>query len=339
MFLNIGFTDEWWYKKHGIRFDRAAFMDPLLKAAQQDKMNGVMRGLFDKWRFLTFPAASVEPFGHRYTPAMFGAPIRYQIDQPPWAQTIKLEKDVIMSMEPVTEAELSEHPCVKEIIRQCEVMKKAGRPASAQQNFGGVMNTAIYLRGDSLFYDFYDEPEMIRKLFGLIVDMILTSHEYFCKIDGHLSPIGIGNCSVAMLSPEIYTEFVRPFDMRIMEYARERGISFGIHQDSFLDPFIEAYRAFDYAAAFDIGADTDVARFRRAFPEQTVNVCFYASTLSGHSAEGLYDFMAETAQKGGPLDRIGFTVTDIDIDVPMEKIIGVCDAYAYLKDKEEREAV
>lgn len=343
MFLYFGYTNEWWNKRHGISFDKETYMNPIKRMRDQEKMDTVMYEMFHKWRFLDHidgnsrPPVSIEPYGHRFIPAMFGAPIDYQADQAPWAQTIKLERDYIMSLRPITEDEYANHPLVRDIIRQRGILMENGRVCTIRQNLGGVMNTAIYLRGDDLFYDFYDDPEMVHKLLDLITNMILVSYDHSCKIDGNWeSPLGVGNCTVAMLSPQIYAEFLRPYDMRIMEHARAKGVSFGIHHDSLADPFIPVYKSFDYLNSFDIGCDTDVALFRREFPDVNINVYFYASTFINLNAKELFDFMVETAEKGGPLDKIGFTASDIDIDVPMDKVEAICEAYAYLKDKEER---
>ena len=340
MFLNLGFTNEWWNKRHGINFDQNTYMNPIKRMREQEKMDTIMHEMFHKWHFLDHndvkTPMSIEPYGHRFIPAMFGSPICYQADQAPWAQTIKLERDYIMSLRPITEDEFANHPLVKEIDKQHGILMENDKVCTVRQNLGGIMNTAIYLRGDDLFYDFYDDPEMIHKLFDLITNMILVSYDYSCKIDGWESQLGVGNCTVAMLSPQIYAEFVRPYDMRIMEYARAKGVSFGIHQDSLIDPFVPAYKSFDYLKGFDIGCDSDTALFRREFPDIDINVCLYGSTLIELSAKELFDFLVETAQKGGPLSKIGFTVADIDIEVPMEKVESICEAYAYLKDREVR---
>ena len=343
MFLNIGFSNEWWHTHYGIDFDKELYMNPFKKMSTQDKMDAIMRKEYGDWGFLdnlentsvlSRPSVGIEPYGHRFIPAMFGSQISYKSDQAPWAQTIALSKEHIMSMSAITEDEFSSHPLVREISRQKYELEKNGIVCSVQQNLGSVMNTAIYLRGMDLFYDFYDEPELVCKLFSLITNMMLTSYDYFSKVDGTKSPLGVGNCSVAMLSPQVYAEFVRPFDQRIMEHARNAAVPFALHQDSLIDAFIPAYKDFNYIHSFDIGCDSDVGLFRSEFPDVDINVFLYTSTLRSFSEVELYDFMLDIATKGAPLNKIGFSVFDIDIEVPQSKIESICKAFAWLKKQE-----
>ena len=343
MFLNLSFSNEWWNTLYGISSDKDTYMNPIKKLCALEKMDSIMHEKYDKWRFLapfngkpvsSPPVVRIEPYGDRFIPAMFGSPINYQADQAPWANKIKLDRDYIMSLQPITEAEFAGHPLVKEIIRQRGILMENGSACMVQQNSGSVMNTAMYLRGEDLFYDFYDDPEMIHKLFDLITNMILMSYDTFCKIDGRDYPMGVGNCSVGMLSPDIYTEFVRPYDMRIMEHARTKGVPFAMHHDSRVDPFITAYKSFDYLKRFDIGCDTDTALLRREFPDAIINVYIYIGILHELSSKEIFDYIVETAEKGGPLAKIGFTIADVDEGVSTDKIESICAAYAFLKDME-----
>ena len=118
-----------------------------------------------------------------------------------------------------------------------------------------------------------------------------------------------------------------------MEYARKLNVPFMIHQDSNVGAFTEQYKNFNYLVSFDVGCDTDVERFRRAFSDITLNIFIYTSVLHEKTESELFDFIVETASKSGPLDKIGFSVYDIDLNVPDDKINGICKAYAYLKEK------
>ena len=345
MFLNLGYSNEWWYANHGISFDEELYRDPLRKLAVQYQMDDWMRRKFTKWDFLghleetsvlSRPSVDIEPYGHRFIPAMFGVPIRYAKDQAPWANTIRLDDDLIMSLQPLTLEEFAAHPLVCEIVRQHALLKSEGHSCSAQQNLGSVMNSVIYMRGMDLFYDFSDRPELVHKLFDLITNVMLLSYDYFSEIDGTRTPLGVGNCSVAMLSPKIYRQFCYPYDLRIMNHAKKCGVSFSVHQDSCIDSFIPVYKdAFDSLSSFDIGCDSNVRLFRNAFPELTINVFIYTGTLRSMTAEQLYDFILRLGEEGRPYSQLGFSVYDIDVHVDDEKIESICEAYAVLRQKEK----
>ena len=343
MFLNIGYSHEWWHAHHGINFDESFYHDPIKKLSTQDRMDEWMRSRFAKWgifeqpnntKVVSSPVIAIEPYGHRFIPAMFGVPLRYAADQPPWAHPVMLDDAEILSRKPIMREEFAAHPFVREIMRQHKLLKNTGRPCSAQQNLGSVTNSMIYMRGSDLFYDFHDKPEVMHHLLELITEMMIVAYDYFCEVDGYTSPLGIGNCSVAMISPRVYREFCFPNDMRLMNHARLRNVPFSIHQDSRIDPYIPMYQPFDYLSSFDIGCDSDVHLFRRAFPEIEINIFLYTGTLHSHSAPQLHDLILEMAEQGKPYSRVGFSVYDIDPGVPDEKIDSICDAWLSLKEND-----
>lgn len=343
MFLNIGFSNEWWHVRYGLDFGRDTYMDPLKKVEMQDRMDDVLYERYGKWGFLDHlssvgtlsrPSVAVEPYGHRIIPALFGAPVRYQKDQAPWACANILDREQIMALTPITREAFAQQPCVKEVIRQYETLKATGRTCSAQQNLGSCVNTISYLRGMDFFYDFVDDPELVHTLNSRITEMILMAYSYFAEYDGMIAGMGVGNCSVAMLSPNVYREFFYPYDRRIMERARELGIPFHIHQDSCVDPFIPEYRAFEHLQSFDVGDDTDVGLFRQNFPDILINVFLYTKTLRTLKPEALYDFVLKLAQKGRPYENIGFSAYDIDLDVEEDRIVALCEAYRTLSREE-----
>jgi len=343
MFLNIGYSHEWWHTRHGISFDESLYRDPIKKLSNQNFMDEWMRDRFAKWglfqtprdtRVISSPTVAIEPYGHRFIPAMFGVPLRFAADQPPWAHAILLDDAEIQSRKPVTREEFAAHPLVREIVRQHDILKSIskseGQTCSSQQNLGSVANTMIYLRGSDLFYDFRDKPEVIYRLLELITEMMITAYDYFCEVDGYVSPLGVGNCSVAMISPRIYEEFCCPNDLQLMNHARSRNVPFTIHQDSRIDPYIPVYRPFDYLNGFDIGCDSDVRLFREAFPEIEINIFLYTGTLHSLNALQLYDLVITLAQQGRPYSKVGFSVYDIDPGVPEEKIDAICEAHTRL---------
>jgi len=343
MFLNIGFSHEYWNREYGFDFGRGTYFDPAVKYEQQCRMEDILFRRYGKYGFLdgiktmgtqSKPTLAVEPFGHRFVPAMFGAGVEYKCDQAPWAVHRDLSDGEVRALEPMTVDRFHKNPLVREIISQCDLLKKRGVVCSAQQIMGSAVNTIIYLRGMDMFYDFYERPDVIRRLIERITDVLLTAYGYFAEYDGFLNEMGVGNCAVAMLSPDIYERFFRPADMRIMERARELGVPYHIHQDSRVDAFFPSYRAFDYLHGLDVGDDTDMGLFRETFPNLKLNVFVYTATLQRMTADELYKWLIGIAGKAKPFDKVGFSAYDIDGGVPEGNAVALCEAYKYLKEME-----
>ena len=92
-----------------------------------------------------------------------------------------------------------------------------------------TFNSAYLIRGNDIFLDFYDDPERLCKLLDLVTDymiklvpylkdMISNDKEWFYDYNV-LWPgaIRISNCSIHMLPPEFYREYVKPRDQRFLK--------------------------------------------------------------------------------------------------------------------------
>lgn len=90
----------------------------------------------------------------------------------------------------------------------------------------GPITTAYTLRGDAVFYDPYDNPELFKEFLRLEVESIVKFIQFKYKLMGHL-PISAesgGMCDdiSSMFGPDMWPEFVLPF---IDQYYR--GITTG----------------------------------------------------------------------------------------------------------------
>jgi hypothetical protein len=333
MFLNIGFSHDWWYQKYGFVFDESFYLNAANKIRTMNAMDEIMQERFPyytspgglKDSVVSNPTIAVEPFGHRFIPALFGCEINYSKDTTPWARHTDLSDDVIMNMPFLTPGEFSEDNKVQTITRQAAEMQALGYECSAQQNTGSVINSAIYLR-ENLFTDFYEKPEVIHRLFDLITNRMECSLQYFAGVDGGACDIGIGNCCVCMLSPSVYETFNRPCDDRIMKLAQKMGVRFSVHQDSDVTPYIGCYEPFDYLYSFDVGQDTELELFRRAFPDVIMNIFVYSVWLLENDIPEITQGIKDMISKAGSPELTGVSCYDIDARTSDEKIKALCDA-------------
>lgn len=78
----------------------------------------------------------------------------------------------------------------------------------------GPITTAYELRGDGIFYDLMDEPELIKEFLGLVTDSIIEFHRFRCVLDNcaEINPDGAGMCDdiSSMVPPRLFSEFVLP---------------------------------------------------------------------------------------------------------------------------------
>jgi len=92
-----------------------------------------------------------------------------------------------------------------------------------------AFNSAHLIRGNDILTDFFDDPEAVCALLDLVTDymidmvphlkgMISAEEEWFFDWSAFWKGAArISNCSMHMISPEFFREFVLPRDMRLMK--------------------------------------------------------------------------------------------------------------------------
>ncbi|HEY3418554.1 MAG TPA: uroporphyrinogen decarboxylase family protein, partial [Armatimonadota bacterium] len=174
-----------------------------------------------------------------------------------------------------------------------------------------------------LFAYYLDDPALVRTLYENITRLMLRCLDYFPAVDGRpLAGAGIGNCSVTMLSPADYMRCDYEFDRRIMNYCREHGLAFGMHQDSNVTPHLDHYAKLEYTSGFSFGMDTDFARLADLFPNASVSCLWFPHWLRDHSPAEIADEVRRLLEAGRRFPVFNFSVQDVDPFMDDEKLRG-----------------
>jgi len=274
-----------------------------------------------------FPRASVEPYGHRFVSATYGCQSGFAADGEPWSRPHVLSMDDIEGLLPWTPERFEASEPVRAVLSQVRQLRAHYGPyrvpdqefnphyrgMSSLQNLGSVINTAFSIQGDELFTDCVDHPELVRKLYGNITQLMLLCLERFSEEDGWpLTDIFVGNCTVAMISPRQYAALNAPEDRRIMEYARSIGARFMMHQDSDVNPHLESYARMEYVQAFDFGQDTDFEKLGRLCPKAEVNCILFPSWIASRPMEDVRCELQRLMGIGKQFRRFSFTCLEMD---------------------------
>ena len=92
----------------------------------------------------------------------------------------------------------------------------------------GPCAEAADLRGiNSLMVDFFDDPVFVRDLFEFIVQMELAFAK--AQIDAGVDILGMGDAAASLVGPQIYEEFVLPYERRIIEGIHDMGGRVRLH--------------------------------------------------------------------------------------------------------------
>jgi MtaA/CmuA family methyltransferase len=84
------------------------------------------------------------------------------------------------------------------------------------------------LRGiNSLMMDFYDDPPFIHDLFAFNVEMALAFAK--AQVDVGVDIIGVGDAAASLVGPQIYEEFVFPYEKKLVEGLHAMGTRVRLH--------------------------------------------------------------------------------------------------------------
>ena len=112
-------------------------------------------------------------------------------------------------------------------------------------------NSAHLIRGNDIFLDFYDNPEALDVLLDLVTDymieltpylkkMISTDTEWFFDWGSlYKGAIRISNCTMQMISPELYRNHILPRDKRFMKAVGGGRVHYCGNSGKVIDEFFK----------------------------------------------------------------------------------------------------
>jgi hypothetical protein len=306
------------------------------------------RAVFDVYGHLglgyenPFPRVSIEPFGHRFMPAMYGCQCGFAEDADPWSRPRVLSPDEIEGLPPWTPERFEKCEPVEAVLSQIRQLKTRYeryripdkqfnphyRGMSSLQNLGSVINTAFSVQGDQLLMDYVDRPDLVRKLYVNITQLMLLCLQRFPQEDGWpLTDVFVGNCTVSMISPRQYAALNAPEDRRLMDYARSIGARFMMHQDSAVNAHLENYAGLEYVQAFDFGQDTDFEKLARLRPDTEVNCILFPSWIASHPPAEIRAELLRLMRVGNRFRAFTFTCLEVDTKLDGELISAFCETF------------
>jgi MtaA/CmuA family methyltransferase len=92
----------------------------------------------------------------------------------------------------------------------------------------GPIAEAADLRGiNTLMLDFFDDPAFVRDLFAFVVEMELRFAR--AQIQAGADLIGVGDAAASLVGPQIYDEFVWPYEKKLVDGIHSLGGRVRLH--------------------------------------------------------------------------------------------------------------
>lgn len=121
---------------------------------------------------------------------------------------------------------------------------------------------------EPLIMESYDDPEWVHELLEVLQRRKI---DYIKTLDGvnyDIIELGGGDASTTVISPQIFNEFVAPYDSKLIELAHEKGQRIAYHTCGGMMPILEDLaamkpNALETFTPVDMGGDTDLAQAKR----------------------------------------------------------------------------
>lgn len=334
--VSLGFEPAWYSRRCAVMFTDRWHRDPEYRYTTLKAMKAELVRAFpsvpywdpnDDRDLATISGV----YGAYPVPHAFGIPLVYGEDRwPALHPAHRLSLEEIEALEP---ERVLGSPVVEDIFRQMDLIEQRWGPIHGYLNWQGVLNNAFNLRGQEIFLDMLDKPELVRRFFTVITEVMITlarKVQERQRASGFpIDQFSVSNCVMNMISPQAYADFLRPFDAQIAG-SFER---FGVHTCNWdVTPYIEVLAELPRLGYLDMGMTSDMSRVRETFPDTYRAVLYSPVKLQEAGLEEIREDMRKIYDELGPCDLV---MADIQATTPDERVRALLDICADIGGKGE----
>ena len=321
MRVSLGFEPGWYTRRCEVVFDETWHRDPEYRYSTLKAMKTALIEAFPEtglWNAddLTDLATLSGVYGAYPVAHAFGMPLIYAADRWP-----SLDTDGRLTVDEIEKLEVKrvmQSRVVEDILRQTDVIEERWGKVHGYLNWQGVLNNAFNLRGEAIFLDMFDKPELVHQFFEIItlvmIEFARTVQARQRESGFHINQLSVSNCVMNMISPDQYAEFVRPYDRRIAE-SFER---FGVHTCNWdVSPYIQVLSELPKVGYLDMGMMSDMPAVKRFFPDTNRAVLYSPVRLQDSGLAEIERDMEKIYTELGPCDLV---MADIQASTPDERV-------------------
>jgi len=309
MRVSLGFEPAWFHQRCGIDFSEKWHVNPFYRHESLVKMKKELCKNFPSvsyWNedFKDDLATISGCFGAYVIPKIFGFPLVYEKDRWPVIGKNKRELSV-KEVEKLNADDIFKNTFAEEIFKQMDIIRNQWGKIHGYLNWQGVLNNAFILRGEDIFTDFYDRPAFAHHFFTLISDVVirlaLKVQKKQRESGFYINHFCVSNCTVNMVSPQIYREFLFPYDKKIAEHFER----FGVHTCNWnVTPYLEDIRKLPKVGYLDMGIMSDMKKAKKMFPDTRRAVMYSPVRLQEASLDEIRKDMEKIYNELSPCDIV-----------------------------------
>jgi hypothetical protein len=330
--VGLIFNPNWWFRNYGISFEQPFYLDRRQRIQNDVSMR---RALYERFG-LGEPDPQPRPVigsmhiaGGFVLPALFGVPIRFLENQAAWPLPLNLSREQILALRP---PDIERTWPMNQIIADMDALEKEFGYVIGDLNTAGLINTGLELRGQELFIDMLEAPDVVEHLFSVIAQTQASVARYIqsrtgsssvavnCSISAVDPRIYLhSNCSVQMISPQLYQRALLTHECRLAEELRPYGIH---HCGKNLHLYATAY-ASTRAVFYDVGWGSNVAKCSQLLPDAFLNLRLSPVRMLQEPAAAICADVSELLAAAGRRENVGICCINMDHGTPDENVNAV----------------
>lgn len=341
--VDFVFSPSWWNKNAGISFDEGFFFDARRRVEDEQRMERTLRERFGEYGFGSDADTPRAELGGVHLASgfmlswMMGCKVEFFAAQPPVVHalnspSLRIDEEAVFSSEPF-----------KRLERLADELHKNHSVLTGDIDFNGILNMALDVRGQELFFDLSDEPEAVIEYFEQIARVIERFTDWVSSRTGTTSisvnrtvrhlpkPVFLhSECSHTMISADTYAQFIEPIDRR----WSQKYDAFGIHYCG-SDPhrFKDAFARLPKLDFLDLGWGGDVAAIRRALPDTFLNLRLSPTLMRDWRPSDVRDTIERLVRESEDAHLTGVCCINMDQDVPDENVRAMLEAVRALRSR------
>ncbi len=340
--VDIVLHPSWWFQHEGITFDRDFFFNPLRRVEVEKQMETVLYGRWGRFGLGNREPEETPEIGAVHLASgfliseMLGCTVKYSADSAPQVLCANLEKPEINPRD-ITRSSAYR---LFDDLRQS--LKTKYGYLSGDVNWSGILNIALDLRGEQIYLDLYDQPEIAGRFFRDIAEVI-RQFTGTIKQETGSSSISVNRnvrnvspsiflhsqCSHTMISVQDYERFLLGFDL---EWSSRRP--FGIHYCG-SDPhrYAEAFQKIPHLDFLDVGWGGDLKVLREHLPATFLNIRLSPVEIIGQSVEEIDKIITALVLDSANPWLTGICCINMDHQVSDDKITAILETVIRLRKK------
>lgn len=337
MRVSLGFEPAWFHRRCNVDFSERWHRDPVYRYQTLMRMQAELCRAFPEisyWKSgaLQDLATISGCYGAYVIPRLFGLRLRYSPDR--WPVLEPGRKLSVDELEQLDAERLLAGPFVEELFEQMETIEREWGCIYGYMNWQGVLNNAFHLRGQNIFLDLHDRPELADHLFSNISQVMIRLAQMVQQRQResgfYVNQFCVSNCTVNMVSPQIYRRFLFQYDARIGA-AFER---FGVHTCNWnVTPYLEVLDELPNVGYLDMGMESDMAKAKELFRHARRAVIYSPVKLQEANAEEIASDMETIHRELSPCDVVMADIQASTMDERVKELLRIC-ARLETKDRE-----